>query len=105
MKLIQIPKIIQSNTYFWNGSGNASSRRANEEKKLNEVFLWLNSMGFAVKQSNDSIEGTLGEVEVKFSYSESCKNVYKKFTVYRKNKKSNIKRLIAEMKKVGITLQ
>jgi hypothetical protein len=33
-------------------------------------------------------------VEIEFTYSESCRNVYKHFSVYRNGKKSNIRGLL-----------
>lgn len=100
VKSVNIPSIVSANTYFWSPSGAASSRRRNEEKRRAEVESFLTECGLSKKDgsfANDS-------VEVHFSYSESCNNVYKSFEVYRAGKKSNIRGLAAELRKNGIEL-
>lgn len=97
MSNVQIPSILTANTYFWTPSTNASDRRKNEEKKLNEVASFFETLGFEVSNT-DRVIAKKDELEVVFSYSESCKNVYKHLSVTRNGKNSNItaiKKLIA----------
>ena len=51
------------NSYFWNPSGGASSRRSAEKR-------------FAANKPEAIFITKYGIIEVKFDYSESCKNVY-----------------------------
>jgi|ERR1044072_8806329 hypothetical protein len=85
-----MPDILTANTYFWHPSGSASGRRYNENKRVSEVREFFASLGFVVTDSSDGIKAASGEIEAYFSYSESCKNVYKRFEVYRNGKRSNI---------------
>lgn len=101
MKQIKVPTIITANTYFWTSSASASGRRYSEEKKHNEVREFLLACG--LEEFNGYFTNHQG-LHVSFSYSESCKNVYKKFAVVRNQKNSNIRGLAAELKKQGIEL-
>ena len=109
MKQVNIPYIVTANTYFWAPGAAAGIRRSNEDCRKREVARWLESIGFDVREKDiDTIKGVLkddhGVVEVEFHYSESARNVYKHFRVWRNGGKSNIKGLKAEMKKRGIEL-
>ncbi|WP_299823672.1 hypothetical protein [uncultured Pontibacter sp.] len=87
---IQFPDILTANTFNWAAASNASTRRYNEKKRLDEVSSFFKEIGFQVHQDGDSVTATIDNLEVYFSYRESCKNVYKTFKVYRDGKKSNI---------------
>ena len=90
MATLTIPTILTASTYFWTPSASANGRRASEDKKLTEVADFLKALGFEVEQNAERVFATLGEIEVTFFYSESCKNVYKNLTIYKGGKKSNI---------------
>lgn len=87
---IAIPSIFTANTYFYSPASTASGRRRNEERRISEATNFFKSLGFEVIEKSNSIDAILGEIEVSFSYSESCQNVYKSLSVYKKGKKSNI---------------
>ena len=91
-KTINVPQIITAKTYFWTPSGSASGRRSNEKRRLAEMEDFVNSLP------------ALKNVEIKFDYSESCRNIYKSFTIFRNGKKSNILGLRAECRKHGVEL-
>lgn len=84
------PEILTANTYFWSPQSNASGRRWNENRRQNEVDDFLTSLEFEVTREGDSVVGKKGDLEVHFHYRESCRNVYKSFSVHRGEKKSNI---------------
>lgn len=84
------PSILTANTYFWKPGQNASSRRRNEERNQNKVADFFRSIGMEVTQKGDDIFGQKGYITAVFSYSESCKNVYKSLSVKRNGKNSNI---------------
>jgi len=91
-KEVNIPAIVTANTYFWRPAGRASDRRANEQRHRETVERFL-----------EEIKNV--PMACSFDYSESCKNVYKTFSVYRPDgRKSNITGLISEARKVGIEL-
>ena len=100
VKSINVPTIISANTFLWSPSSAASSRRSNEARRRAEIESFL--IEFELHKENGCF--THGTVEVRFCYSESCKNVYKSFEVFRAGKKSNIKGLAAELRKTGIEL-
>ena len=81
---IELPAILTANTYFWAPGSSASHRRANELRHANEVAAFLNRHA-----------GTLAAagIEVSFSYSESCHNVYKTLEVYQHGEKKTIRAL------------
>ena len=85
-----IPSIISANTYFWKASGSSSQRRSNEERHANTVRDFFTSQGFEEKSAGVYVKG---DAVAEFSYSESCKNVYKHFSVAIKGKRSNIRGL------------
>ncbi|EJF08890.1 hypothetical protein [Pontibacter sp. BAB1700] len=87
---IQFPDILTANTYRWGSSAHASGRRYNERKRQMEVSSFFEKLGFRVTLGEDSLKATIDKIEVYFTYYETCKNVYKTFTVYRDGKKSNI---------------
>lgn len=93
METANIPSIISANTYFWASASNASSRRRNEEKRQKEVFDFFLSLGMNTTQNGDTVVGEKDGIIAVFSYSESCKNVYKTFTVTKNGKRSNISAL------------
>lgn len=68
------------NAYFWSSAGNASQRRRNEEK-------------FAESNPDFNIETKNGLVEVSFSYSESCKNIYYSLDIRLDGEKKDIRLL------------
>ena len=78
---IVLPEILTANTYYWRPASSASSRRSNERRHTETVQRFLDTHADAL---------TAAGIEVEFSYSESCNNVYKKLGVYRNGKKSNI---------------
>jgi hypothetical protein len=81
---------MTANTYFWSSSGSASSRRSNEQKRLDEVKAFLVNNGFVTAEEGNSVTGERDGLTVAFSYSESCRNVYKHLTITRNGKRSNI---------------
>lgn len=88
------PSILTANTYFWKPGCSADNRRRNEARNAATVAAHLTALGFAVETGSGFANGTLqtakGEIAVRFSYSESCANVYKSLTVTRAGKNSNI---------------
>lgn len=76
-----IPEILTANTYFWSPSNSASGRRSNEARRNGEVERFI-------AQNKAALEAA--GVEINFSYSESCHNVYKNCTITRNGKRSNI---------------
>lgn len=78
---VSLPEILTANTYFWRPGSNASSRRSNEQRRAAEVQRFLDQHADALAAAG---------VEVSFSYSESCNNVYKRVEVTRNGKRSNI---------------
>lgn len=84
------PAILTANTFYWTPACNASSRRRNEARQLATVATYLAALGFTVNDRDDRVSATNGNVEVVFSYSESCSNVYKSLQVTRGGKRSNI---------------
>ena len=91
---VQIPSILTANVYFWSPGGSASQRRRNEERRRAEIENFLAAARV----------GELENVVVEWNYSESCKNVYRHFRVYRNGKKSNIKGLAAECRRIGVEI-
>lgn len=92
--MTNLPQILTANTYYWSPASSAASRRRNEERRHAEVADFLTDLGFEFNGKT----WTKGELEVNFEYSESCRNVYKHFQVWRNGKKSNItaiKKLLA----------
>ena len=93
---INIPDIVTANTYFWTSSSNASSRRSNEKRRQGEIDGFANRLN------------VIPTIEVKGTYNESCKNVYKGMTykILRKDswKETNITGLIGEAARWGIEL-
>lgn len=90
---IVIPEILTANTYFWKSSQSASGRRSNEIKRQNQVSEFFKENGFEVEINGDNVTATKGELKCVFHYSETCKNVYKLFSIYKSDKKSNITQL------------
>lgn len=84
--MTNLPYILSAKTYFWTPSSHASSRRSNEKRRYQEVADFFTLHGFT-KVGDGTFEK--GDCRVFFSYSESCKNVYKSFSVTIKGKKSN----------------
>ena len=77
MKTISIPRIVTANTYFWNSASHASTRRANERKNMQAMTDFKNTLLSALPENTVFFE---------YDYSESCKNVYKHFYIYRMDK-------------------
>ena len=84
------PPILGANTYFWSPATAASSRRRNEDRQQAAVASYLAQLGFQVERHGDAVIALKAEVEVIFSYQESCTNVYKSLSVTRNGKNSNI---------------
>lgn len=101
MTKLEIPAILTVNTYFWRPGGSASSRRYNEKRHLQAVADFFQALGFdEVWHTSVVVEGSGHGLHVRFEYSESCKNVYKRLTVEKNGKRSNIsaiKKLVKEM--------
>ncbi len=87
------PAILTANTYFWNSATNAANRRRNEERNLATVENFLKSIGLQVSTDSGKVVASSDDLEVRFYYSESCKNVYKSLEIYRNGKRSNITQL------------
>lgn len=87
------PKILTANTFYWRPGSSANQRRNNEKCKLKEVKEFLESLGFETTEDSENVHGKKDNIEVHFHYSESCRNVYKRFKVFKDGKKSNIKTL------------
>lgn len=84
------PAIVTAKTYFWEPAQSASARRRNEIRHCEKVALWFASLGLTVNVETDKVRAHGGDVEVIFSYTESCKNVYKRLAVMRNGRVSNI---------------
>lgn len=80
-RTVEVPAILEANTWFWKPAPSASMRRANEQRRMAEVEAWLYSNAETLQA---------GRFEVEFSYSESCNNVYKKLVVYHNGRRSNL---------------
>ena len=91
---VQIPSILTANVYFWRPGFRASERRRNEERRRAEIKNFLAAARVA----------ELENVSVKWEYRESCTNVHLRFQVYRNGKRSNIKGLAAECRKLGVEI-
>lgn len=76
-----IPAIMTANTYYWSPASHASCRRSNEARRNGEVAAFI--------EANAEALGAAG-IEIDFSYSESCNNVYKTCHITRNGKRSNI---------------
>lgn len=93
---IQLPTILEANTYFWKTKGqNANTRIRTEKRYLNEVSDFLEKIGFDItEKSANTIKATKntlkGLVEVEFYIKLSCLNFYKTFSVTINGRKSNI---------------
>lgn len=85
----ELPTILTANTYFWSPAYSASQRRRNEDLRNGQVADFFRNIGFEVEQSN-GVRARSGKIEVTFSYSETCKNVYRHLSVYKDGKKSNV---------------
>jgi hypothetical protein len=91
---ITAPSIITANTYFWSPQGSASGRRSNERRHQDTGDAFINEV----------YQYTKG-VDLEFAYDESCRNVYKRFSVRIDGKNSNIKGLAGALAKCGVTLE
>jgi hypothetical protein len=87
---ISEPAILTANTYFWSPASSASSRRGNESRHLREVAEWFEGLGMTVTEHSGAVEGSVGEITARFSYSESCRNVYRSLSITRGGRRSNI---------------
>lgn len=84
------PTILTANTYFWSPSNNSGGRRHSEEKYRNIVSDFFRQIGMEVSIVEGKVVGVKDEIVAVFSYSESCKNIYKTLSVSRNGKASNI---------------
>lgn len=87
---IEFPSILTANTFIWGSNTHAHGRRNNEHKRQMEVSSFFEELGFTVTLGENSVKATIDNIEVYFSYRETCNNVYKTFKVYRDGNKSNI---------------
>lgn len=89
---LELPAILEANTYYWKPASHAAKRRDNEQYRQTQVYDFLTGLGFTTEwnQSLDMVMGYKDEVEVLFVYRETCKNVYKSLKVLRNGKRSNI---------------
>jgi len=85
-----IPEILTANTYYWSANSSADGRRRAEEKRQSQVASFFQSIGFQVNRNGDNVIAEKDGICAEFHYSESCKNVYKTFSVTRNGKRSNI---------------
>ena len=90
---IEIPTIFTANTYFWGSNSGANSRRNAENRRQDEAANFFTAIGMEVSRSGDTVTAEGHNLFIEFSYSESCKNVYKTLRIYRNGKKSNISSL------------
>lgn len=79
--VIEIPKILCANTYFWTPARTSAQRRTNELRAAREVQAFIDKVRSILEQHNMTIE---------FSYYESANHVYKRVVVRRNGRKSNI---------------
>ena len=84
------PAILAANTYFWKPSANATSRRRAERMNLGTVEDYLSALGFETHMTDCAVHAERAGVSVTFTYSESCRNVYKALSVIRDGRTSNI---------------
>jgi hypothetical protein len=84
------PDILTANTYFYSAGRWASHRRSNEKRNTGAVENYLIELGFSTTNDGRTVTGKRDNICVKFSYSESCHNVYKHIAVMRDGKRSNI---------------
>jgi len=91
---IEIPSELTENTYFSYPQRTANQRRAKEEKKLETIKWFFIELDLDVEMRDNSVVGTtindFGDLYFEYTYSESCKNVYKKFEIYVDGSKKNI---------------
>lgn len=85
-----IPSIISANTYFWKPSGSATGRGSNEEPHTNAARAFFTPQGFTETEACVYVKG---DAVAEFSHQESCKIVYKHFSVTIKGKRSDIRGL------------
>ena len=85
-----LPYILEAKTFYWTPGSSASSRRANEKKRMKEVYEFFEKKGFEVSEENGNVTAEGKGITVMFSYKESCQNVYKNILIARNGKKSNI---------------
>ena len=90
MATLNAPSILTANTYFWSSASSASLRRRNEERHQAVVADFFGSLGMSVSQNGNDVIGEKDGIVAVFSYSESCKNVYKHLSITRNGKRSNI---------------
>lgn len=88
------PSVLTANVYFWKPRGNANQRRRNAATHCNDVAAWFEALGLTIKKHSDEcVIAANNEITAKFSYSESCQNVYRHLAVTKGGKRSNIKSL------------
>lgn len=90
---IQEPGILTANTYFWSPGRDSGSRRRAEDRNRNAVADFFRAIGMDVTIDSDDVVGRKDDIVARFSYSESCSNVYKHLSITRNGKVSNIKSL------------
>ena len=90
---IQEPSILTANTYYWSPGRSSSDRRRAEEKHRNKVADFFRSIGMDVTIESGNVIAVKDDIICRFSYSESCNNVYKHLSITRNGKASNITQL------------
>lgn len=87
---ISEPEILTANCYFWSPGRTSDDRRRSEKKHLDRVADFFSQIGMEVSRDGGAVVGEKDGIVARFTYSESCNNVYKHLAVIRKGKNSNI---------------
>lgn len=85
---ITMPDILTANTFYWRSGSGASQRRSSERKRMNEVKEFFLSLGFDEIQEGIYIKDN---IEIQFTYTESCTSVYKHLYIYVDGIKKDIR--------------
>lgn len=96
---IQVPEIFGENVYFKYPGVNAHTRRNNEAKYRAEAKEFFKKNKYTIlgiyTENRNAIKAEIktpkGLICVRFSYSESCNNVYKRLSVYLDDTKKDIR--------------
>jgi len=85
------PAILTANTYFWESGKDSTVRRWNEKKNIAKVVEFLKHLNFEIDEYEKSVYAEKDDIEVEFNYRETSGKVYKRFSVYKNGKRSNIR--------------
>jgi len=85
MSKLSIPEIFTANTYFWKPGTAASQRRRSEANRQAEAVDFFAALSMEVSRDGDDVTGVGHGLTCVFSYSETCKNVYKRLAIVRDN--------------------